>query len=76
MTFNDLDLDLTHLQADSEQEKAVFRLLANIVHEGTPKNGSYKVQIRQTVNNKWIEIQDLIKNEILKELVEVSEGYI
>ena len=33
-----------------------YNLLASICHEGSTKNGTYKIHVRNKANNQWFEI--------------------
>lgn len=48
---------LTCLTPDVDEGKSVkYNLLASICHEGTSKNGTYKVHIRNKSTNTWFEV--------------------
>lgn len=55
-----------------------YDLLANISHEGKPGSGkgSYKVHVRHRGTDQWYQIQDLIVEEIMPQMIFLSESYI
>lgn len=53
-----------------------FNLCANIIHDGKPDNGKYRIQLRDYATDDWYEIQDLNVDKILSQSVIVSESYI
>lgn len=73
------DLDLTDLLDPTVREtspKPIYDLVANIVHQGEPDKGSYKIHILHRGTGRWFELQDLHVNEILPEMIPLSEPYI
>ena len=73
------DLDLTDLLPPEEREKQpkpVYDLIANIVHEGEPDKGSYRVHILHRATTSWFELQDLHVTEVLPQMIPLSESYI
>lgn len=63
---------------ESEQFGTHYDLLANICHEGKPGpgNGSYKVHVRDRATEQWYQIQDLIVEEIMPQMIFLSESYV
>ncbi len=53
-----------------------YSLNSNIIHEGRPNQGNYKIQIKHKCLNEWFEIQDLNIQKIFSETVLMSESYI
>lgn len=58
-----------------------YNLLANIVHDGEPKNagnsgGSYRAHIFHKSTNQWYEVQDLHVESILPQMITLTEAYI
>jgi U4/U6.U5 tri-snRNP-associated protein 2 len=53
-----------------------YDLLANIIHEGKPEGGTYRVQVRHKPTEEWFDIQDLHVNSIMPQQVTVTESYI
>ncbi|KAL6546812.1 hypothetical protein OROMI_022533 [Orobanche minor] len=60
-------------------EKKKFRskydLIANIVHDGKPGEGSYRVFVQRKSEELWYEMQDLHVSETLPQMVALSEAY-
>ena len=53
-----------------------YDLMANIVHEGTPKKGTYKLHVLHEGSGKWFVMQDLHIDKVLPEILPLSEAYI
>ncbi|XP_071952068.1 ubiquitin carboxyl-terminal hydrolase 39-like isoform X1 [Antedon mediterranea] len=53
-----------------------YDLIANIVHDGEPNKGTYRVHILHKGTGKWNEIQDLHVSDILPQMIALSEAYI
>ncbi len=51
-----------------------YDILANIIHDGKPGAGLFRVQVKHS--DKWFDIQDLNVNQIMPQSVTVSESYI
>ncbi|MFS7923629.1 putative ubiquitinyl hydrolase 1 [Helianthus anomalus] len=52
-----------------------YDLAANIVHDGKPGDGSYRVFVHCKSEEVWYEMQDLRVAETLPEMVGISEAY-
>ena len=52
-----------------------YSLIAQVVHEGKPNSGTYKIQVLQRASGQWIEIQDLNVLPIMPQMVSLSESY-
>lgn len=63
---------------DAEKLGDHYDLLANICHDGKPDagKGTYKVHVRHRGTEQWYQIQDLIVEEILPQMIFMSESYI
>ncbi|XP_021728167.1 U4/U6.U5 tri-snRNP-associated protein 2-like isoform X2 [Chenopodium quinoa] len=61
---------------DAEKLRSKYDLMANIVHEGTPIQGSYKVCVQRKSEDQWYEVQDLHVSETKAEMVALSEAYV
>ena len=70
-----LSLDEYYTEQTIEKNLA-YDLLVNIIHDGKPTSGSYRVQVKQKSIDKWFEIQDLDINKILPEEVIMSQIHI
>jgi len=55
---------------------AQYDLISNIVHEGKPDSGAYKLQTLHQGSGKWFEMQDLHVDQILPETLPLSEAFI
>lgn len=53
-----------------------YNLVANIVHDGEPNKGTYRVHILHKANGQWYEMQDLHVTEILPQMITLTESYI
>ncbi|CEG78542.1 Putative Ubiquitin thiolesterase [Rhizopus microsporus] len=73
-------LDMSNFSNDPEKETlgTHYDLLANISHEGGPESGkgSYKVHVRHRGTEQWYQIQDLIVEEMMPQMIFMSESYI
>jgi U4/U6.U5 tri-snRNP-associated protein 2 len=74
---------LVVVNLESDQKKgppisAKYDLVANISHEGLPgaNNGTYKVHVVNKGNEQWYQIQDLIVEEIMPQMIFLSESYV
>ncbi|BAM40578.1 ubiquitin carboxyl-terminal hydrolase [Theileria orientalis strain Shintoku] len=50
-----------------------YDLICNISHEGTPKGGTFKVQVYHTPSNNWFQMEDLLVTSILPQQVALTE---
>jgi U4/U6.U5 tri-snRNP-associated protein 2 len=55
---------------------ACYDLIANIVHEGQHKGGTWRMHMFHKANNTWYELQDLHVKEILPQMLTLTEPYI
>lgn len=53
-----------------------FRLLANIYHEGSEAEGTYKIHVSYSATGQWLLIQDLFVDEVMAQMVSLSESHI
>ena len=55
-----------------------YNLVANICHDGNPAlgSGTYKVHVHSLGREQWYQIQDLIVDEILPQMILLSETYL
>lgn len=53
-----------------------YDLIANVVHEGLPTSGTYKVHTLHKGSNNWFELQDLHVSKVLPEILPLSEAYV
>ncbi|KAG0568606.1 hypothetical protein KC19_6G032600 [Ceratodon purpureus] len=61
--------------ADGEKQRTKYDLIANLVHDGKPGEGSYRVFVQRKSDEMWYEMQDLHVNETLPQMVALSETY-
>jgi len=71
--FGDL---LTEEVKAQHKEGTTYDLMANIVHDGKPDAGSYKVHVLHKGSGKWYEMSDLYVTEILPQMITLTEAYI
>ncbi|KAG4072559.1 hypothetical protein HA402_004648 [Bradysia odoriphaga] len=53
-----------------------YNLIANIVHDGEPSKGTYRVHVLQKSTGQWYEMQDLHVTNILPQMITLTEAYI
>ncbi|KAF3324744.1 hypothetical protein FCM35_KLT10901 [Carex littledalei] len=59
----------------NEKLKSKYDLIANIVHDGKPGEGCYRVFVQRKSEEQWYEMQDLHVTETLPQIVALSEAY-
>ena len=69
-------LDLTEFVAKNSDSVAVYNLVANVVHDGTPSGGGYRIHLQHRGARHWFEMQDLHVTDLLPEMITLSEAYI
>ena len=69
-------LDLTEFVSKNTDTLAVYNLVANVVHDGTPNGGSYRIHLQHRGAKHWFEIQDLHVTDLLPEMISLSEAYV
>ncbi|KAJ7561746.1 hypothetical protein O6H91_03G039700 [Diphasiastrum complanatum] len=62
---------LTH----NNRMRSKYDLIANLVHDGKPGEGSYRVFVQRKSEEAWYEMQDLHVAETLPQMVALSEAY-
>ncbi|KAG8049643.1 hypothetical protein GUJ93_ZPchr0009g303 [Zizania palustris] len=60
---------------DNEKLHSKYDLIANIVHDGKPGDGCYRVFVQRKSEEAWYEMQDLHVSETLPQMVALSEAY-
>nr|XP_043634910.1 U4/U6.U5 tri-snRNP-associated protein 2-like [Erigeron canadensis] len=60
---------------EEERVRSKYDLIANIVHDGKPGEGSYRVFVQRKSEELWYEMQDLHVAETLPQMVALSETY-
>ena len=76
MNFPIKELDLTEFLPKTSNFTAVYNLVANMVHDGTPNGGSYRIHLQHKGAKHWFEMQDLHVTDLLPEMISLSEAYI
>eukprot|EP01134_Creolimax_fragrantissima_P006026 CFRG6026T1 len=65
---------------DFVDEKATgqtrYDLIANIVRDGPPNSGTYRVHVLHKGSDSWFQIEDLIVTDILPQIITLSEAYL
>ncbi|KAG0167163.1 hypothetical protein DFQ30_006319 [Apophysomyces sp. BC1015] len=76
--IKNVDMAIFANDPDAERIGSHYDLLANISHEGKPEagQGTYKVHVRHRGTEQWYQIQDLIVEEIMPQMIFLSESYI
>lgn len=54
----------------------MYDLVANIVHDGEPGQGTYRAHILHKATGQWYEMQDLHVRLILPQMITLTEAYI
>ncbi|KAG2497317.1 hypothetical protein HYH03_004482 [Edaphochlamys debaryana] len=52
-----------------------YDLVANLVHDGKADAGTYRVHVHRRAEDIWYEVQDLAVQDILPQMVALSEAY-
>ncbi|XP_058080338.1 uncharacterized protein LOC131228591 isoform X2 [Magnolia sinica] len=60
---------------ENERLRTKYDLIANIVHDGKPGEGFYRVFVQRKSEELWYEMQDLHVAETLPQMVALSEAY-
>ncbi|CAG0914634.1 unnamed protein product [Notodromas monacha] len=68
--------DFLSPEARKLHDTTTYDLLANIVHDGGPQAGTYRVHILHKGTGKWYELQDLHVKDILPQMITLTEAYI
>jgi len=75
--IEELDLkDFVESGSEGTGQSTTYNLIANICHEGKASDGTYKIHIQHKRMDQWFEIEDLDMRNIMKQLINVSEGYL
>eukprot|EP01086_Lenisia_limosa_P013924 TRINITY_DN43648_c0_g1_i1.p1 TRINITY_DN43648_c0_g1~~TRINITY_DN43648_c0_g1_i1.p1 ORF type:complete len:493 (+),score=113.78 TRINITY_DN43648_c0_g1_i1:2-1480(+) len=81
VTFTVTNLEMKDLLKDGDKVKVSrYHCLSSIAHvgKGVPEEGTYKTHIKHqgSQHNKWFELEDQYIQEILPEVVALSEAYV
>ncbi|GAB2224714.1 hypothetical protein Droror1_Dr00005482 [Drosera rotundifolia] len=60
---------------ENKKLRSKYDLIANIVHDGKPGEGSYRAFVHRKSEEQWYEMQDLHVSETLPQMVALSEAY-
>uniref|UniRef100_A0A8D2PEP2 ubiquitinyl hydrolase 1 n=1 Tax=Zosterops lateralis melanops TaxID=1220523 RepID=A0A8D2PEP2_ZOSLA len=63
-------------EVQAAHSHTTYDLIANIVHDGKPSEGSYRIHVLHHGTGKWYELQDLQVTDILPQMITLSEAYI
>ncbi|KAG5281228.1 hypothetical protein AALO_G00068840 [Alosa alosa] len=63
-------------EAQATEKHTTYDLIANVVHDGKPTEGSYRIHVLHHGTGKWYELQDLQVTDILPQMITLSEAYI
>ncbi|KAM3830544.1 ubiquitin carboxyl-terminal hydrolase 39 [Vipera latastei] len=79
VNFPITNVDLREYLSEEVQavhKNTVYDLIANIVHDGKPTEGAYRIHVLHHGTGKWYELQDLQVTDILPQMITLSEAYI
>ncbi|CAM6089813.1 unnamed protein product [Calypogeia fissa] len=63
------------VERESDRLLSKYDLIANLVHDGKPGEGSYRVFVQRKSEEQWYEMQDLHVADTLPQMVALSETY-
>ncbi|XP_010765033.1 ubiquitin carboxyl-terminal hydrolase 39 [Notothenia coriiceps] len=63
-------------EAQVTEKNTTYDLVANVVHDGKPTEGAYRIHVLHHGTGKWYEMQDLQVTDILPQMITLSEAYI
>uniref|UniRef100_A0A8C5EKX9 ubiquitinyl hydrolase 1 n=1 Tax=Gouania willdenowi TaxID=441366 RepID=A0A8C5EKX9_GOUWI len=63
-------------EAQITEKNTTYNLVANVVHDGKPTEGAYRIHVLHHGTGKWYEMQDLQVIDILPQMITLSEAYI
>lgn len=68
--------DILTPEIKAQHKNTMYDLIANIVHDGEPSKGTYRVHVLHKASGKWYEMQDLHVIDILPQMITLTEAYI
>ncbi|CAB1319832.1 unnamed protein product [Coregonus sp. 'balchen'] len=75
--FTNVDLrEYLTEEAQVTEKNTTYDLVANVVHDGKPTDGAYRIHVLHHGTGKWYELQDLQVTDILPQMITLSEAYI
>ncbi|XP_043940220.1 U4/U6.U5 tri-snRNP-associated protein 2 [Protopterus annectens] len=63
-------------EVQAAHNQTTYDLIANVVHDGKPTEGCYRIHVLHHGTGKWYELQDLQVTDILPQMITLSEAYI
>eukprot|EP00245_Coleochaete_scutata_P003259 TRINITY_DN1475_c2_g2_i1.p2 TRINITY_DN1475_c2_g2~~TRINITY_DN1475_c2_g2_i1.p2 ORF type:complete len:165 (-),score=33.56 TRINITY_DN1475_c2_g2_i1:76-540(-) len=60
---------------EGSKQRSKYDLIANLVHDGKPGDGAYRVFVQRQSEEAWYELQDLHVADTLPQMVALSEAY-
>ncbi|KAJ8509881.1 hypothetical protein OPV22_000315 [Ensete ventricosum] len=60
---------------ENKKLRSKYDLIANMVHDGKPGEGCYRIFVQRKSEELWYEMQDLHVTETLPQMVALSEAY-
>lgn len=77
VVFRNVDFgDILTPEVKQRHPYTTYDLVANIVHDGEPGQGTYRVHILHRATGQWYELQDLHVTQILPQMITLTEAYI
>lgn len=77
LSFRNIDFgDILTEENRRNHKNTTYNLIANVVHDGEPTKGTYRVHILQKSTGQWYEMQDLHVTNILPQMITLTEAYI
>ncbi|CAB4284411.1 unnamed protein product [Prunus armeniaca] len=71
--FRGKDYIPVSIPKENESLRSKYDLIANIVHDGKPGEGSYRIFVQRKSEELWHEMQDLHVSETLPQMFALSE---
>ncbi|KAG8301510.1 U4/U6.U5 tri-snRNP-associated protein 2, partial [Homalodisca vitripennis] len=68
--------DILTPEVKKRHKNTIYDLVANIVHDGEPSKGTYRVHVLHKGTGKWYEMQDLHVTDILPQMITLTEAYV
>ncbi|CAF0812132.1 unnamed protein product [Adineta ricciae] len=60
----------------TESPSTTYDLISNVVHDGEPGKGTYRVHVLHKGSGIWYELQDLHVIDVLPQMITLSESYL
>jgi U4/U6.U5 tri-snRNP-associated protein 2 len=65
-----------YCREDTKNKLLKYSLMSNVIHDGKPNQGTFRVQVKNKASQNWFDIQDLNVIKIMPQSVVFSESYI